>query len=119
MEYFDVWPLSLFLLKFWTPNQAKLDKQVACFGECIVCLVDSLENANVLIEEVSCELIKAGMMHKGDKNVVIARRAASLKEHLIILHLGGGKSHCHLIARSLLFISWNTASNFDSFSICI
>lgn len=64
-------------------------------------VVDSVSNHNELIEEVSFELVKSGMMKVGDKVVAIAgRRSNNMKEQLQVVDLTEGKSHGHISAPS-------------------
>jgi len=88
-----------------TPNSS-IARQ--CHGMTYGChsiLVDSLENAEELIEETMFELSKSGMMNQGDKIIFIAGRAASLKERLIITTLNQGKQHGRFVKTGGMFFS--------------
>lgn len=59
---------------------------------CHSVLVDSLEKSDELIEETMFEICRSGIMMKEDKIVVVAGRASSCKERMMITKLGSGKS---------------------------
>lgn len=67
--------------------------------------VDSLENANELMEETMYELSRSGMMSIGDKIVFMAGRAASLKERLMITTLDEGKSYGRFVKDGGMFFN--------------
>jgi len=68
-------------------------------------LVDSLENAEELVEETMFELSQSGMMNKGDKIIFMAGRAASMKERLIITTLDDGKSNDRFVKDGGMFFN--------------
>ena len=59
--------------------------------------VDSLEETEELIQEVSYELIQSKTMNIGDNIVVIGGRKAGMKEQLRIVQLTEGKSYGHFV----------------------
>jgi pyruvate kinase len=67
--------------------------------------VDSLQNAEELIEEVNYELISAGMLNKGDTIVIISGRKTSIKEKLMVTYVNEGKSHGRFIKGGGLFFN--------------
>jgi len=68
-------------------------------------LVDSLDNAEELMEETMFELSRSDMMDKGDKIIFIAGRAASFKERLIIATLNEGKSNGRFVKDGGMFFN--------------
>jgi len=68
-------------------------------------LVDSLDNAEELIEETMFELSQSGMMSKGDKIIFMAGRAASFKERLMITTLDEGKSNGRFVKDGGMFFN--------------
>lgn len=68
-------------------------------------LVDSLENAEELIEETMFELNKSEMMNKGDKIIFMAGRASSLGERLIITTVSDGKPNGRFVKDSGFFFN--------------
>jgi pyruvate kinase len=67
--------------------------------------VDSLENANELMEETMYELSRSNMMSIGDKIVFMAGRAASVKERLMITTLDEGKSYGRFVKDGGMFFN--------------
>jgi pyruvate kinase len=76
---------------------------------------DSLENSNELIEETMYELSRSGMMKIGDKIIVIAGRAASMKERLIITTLNEGESHGRFNKNGGMFFNRGYILSFEQF----
>jgi pyruvate kinase len=68
-------------------------------------MVDSLDNSEELIDEICFELTSTSMLKDGDEIIVIAgRMAATMKEQLQVVKLGGGnQSHGRIITRSESF----------------
>jgi len=60
-------------------------------------LVDSLDKADELIEEISYELVSSGMVREGDNMIVIAGRKAGLKEQMRVVTFTKGKSYGHIV----------------------
>lgn len=59
-------------------------------------LVDNLDKTEELIEEVSYELVSAGMVKEGDQMVVIAGRMSGMKEQMRVVEVEKGQSHGHI-----------------------
>jgi len=68
-------------------------------------LVDSLDKADELIEEIMFEISKSGMINQGDKIIFISGRAASMKERLTITTLSEGKSNGRLVKDGGMFFN--------------
>lgn len=77
--------------------------------------VDSLEKSEELIEEVHYELLHQEMMKKGDKIVVIAGRAASMQERLLVTVLGEGKNHGRFVKGGGLFFNRGLMLSFGTY----
>lgn len=63
-------------------------------------LVDSLNEPEELIDEVSYELVESGMMKVGDKMIVIGGRMSGFDEQLRIVPLTEGHPHGHIVTDS-------------------
>jgi len=74
-------------------------------------LVDSLENAEELIEQTMFELSQSGMMKKGDKIIFIAGRASSVKERMLITELEEGKDHGRFVKDGVVFFNPDRSLN--------
>ena len=72
---------------------------------CHSILVDSLENAEELIEETMFELSQSKMLKQGDKIIFMAGRAASFKERMMITTLNEGKSHGRFVKTGGMFFN--------------
>ena len=76
-------------------------------------VVDSLNECEELLEEISYELIESGNFKVGDKMVAIAGRMASLKEQLQIVTLTPGKSYGRFISGSNFFFNREMLLNYN------
>lgn len=65
--------------------------------------VDSLENAEELMEELCYELVKAGIAAEGDEFVVCGGRMAGLKEQIRTFKISAGKKHGHFVSNDTFY----------------
>lgn len=65
--------------------------------------VDSLENAEQLLEELCYELVQAGLAMEGDVFVVCGGRMAGIKEQLRVIKVTAGKKHGHFVSNDKFF----------------
>lgn len=86
-----------------TPSEASARQASGLLCGVHTIVVDSLVNADELVEEVSTELIAAKLMHEGDKMVVISGRMAGMKEQLKVVTLEKGKTYGHIKADGTSF----------------
>jgi len=77
-------------------------------------LVDSLEDADELISEVSYELVAAGMVSEGDTMVVIAGRMAGMKEQMRVVSFTKGKSYGHIVEGGGFYFNRQLLLNFSN-----
>lgn len=77
-------------------------------------LVDSLDDAESLFEEITYELVQSKTMRVGDKMVVLAGRMTGIKEQLRVVELGEGKSHGRLVKGGGLFFNRGMILSFSS-----
>eukprot|EP00934_Nitzschia_sp_Nitz4_P006889 Nitzschia sp. Nitz4//scaffold224_size33420//8754//11357//NITZ4_007887-RA/size33420-augustus-gene-0.40-mRNA-1//1//CDS//3329542641//6879//frame0 len=77
--------------------------------------VDSLENADELIEETMYELNQSEMMSAGEPIVVISGRAGSWKERMTISYHSEGKSHGRFVKGGGFFFSRGLNLQFGTF----
>jgi pyruvate kinase len=77
-------------------------------------LVDSLDDSQSVIEEITYELVNSNTMRVGDKMVIVAGRMTGMKEQLRVVELGEGKSHGRLVEGGGLFFNRGMILSFSS-----
>lgn len=82
-----------------TPNQTAARQASGLLCGVHTIAVDSLDDCNELLEEISFELVQSGMLKVGDEIIAIAGRMASMKEQLQVISLTAGKEHGHILTR--------------------
>jgi pyruvate kinase len=77
-------------------------------------LVDSLEKTEELIEEVSYELVSAGMVKEGDHMVVISGRMSGMKEQMRVATIDKGQSYGHIREGGGFYFNRNLLLSYSS-----
>ena len=80
-----------------TPDETTARQLSGCLSGVHTCKVDSLAKAKELIEELSYELVQAGLVQSGDCMVVCGGRMAGMKEQIRAEKITEGKKYGHII----------------------
>lgn len=86
-----------------TPNETAARQASGLLLGVHTVVVDSLDQSDELIEDVSYELLRSDMVKEGDQMVVIAGRMAGMKEQLMVVTLVKGKFHGHIVSGNSFF----------------
>lgn len=86
-----------------TPNQTVARQASGLMLGMHTVVVESLDDCNALIEEMSFELVDSGVLKIGDTVIAIAGRMASMKEQLQVITLTGGQPRGKIITRNESF----------------
>jgi pyruvate kinase len=80
-----------------TPNETAARQMSGCLSGMHTVVIDKLDKAEELIEELSYELVNANLdIHIGDSMVVCGGRMAGTKEQIRAERIGEGKKHGHI-----------------------
>lgn len=83
-----------------TPNPVAARQASGLLYSVHAVVVDSLDDCNALVDELTYELVQTDILKKGDRIVAIAGRMSGMKEQLQVVTLSEGKSHGHILRRS-------------------
>ena len=95
-----------------TPNETAARQASGLLLGMHTVAVDSLQEADELLEDVTYELLASGMVEEGDKMVVIGGRMAGMKEQLRVVDLYKGKYYGHIVNGKSFFFERSLLLNY-------